>query len=96
MDEWAEFHGIPYHHLPVTHGKRDQQENELMNIIEKTGTELVVLARYMQILPDEFCAKLRGRIINIHHSFLPSFKGARPYHRAHSRLHARLHHRIRK
>lgn len=85
LEPLAKFHGIPYHCLPVTEDSREQQERVLMRTIEETGTELVVLARYMQVLSDELCASLRGRIINIHHSFLPSFKGARPYHRAHAR-----------
>ncbi|HIF09353.1 MAG TPA: formyltetrahydrofolate deformylase [Sneathiellales bacterium] len=78
----ADFHGIPFHHLPVTADTKPEQEAKLMNLVEETGTELLVLARYMQILTDDFCSKLSGRIINIHHSFLPSFKGAKPYHQA--------------
>lgn len=77
--------GIPFHHLPVEKGRRREQEAELWNLIEHTGTELVVLARYMQILSEELATKLAGRCINIHHSFLPGFKGARPYHQAHAR-----------
>lgn len=77
--------GIPFHHLPMEKGRRREQETELWNLIEHTGTELVVLARYMQILSDELATKLAGRCINIHHSFLPGFKGARPYHQAHAR-----------
>lgn len=81
----ADFHGIPFHHLPVTPDTKGKQEARLMELVEETGADLIVLARYMQILTDDFCAKLSGRIINIHHSFLPSFKGAKPYHQAHHR-----------
>jgi len=77
--------GIAFHHLPVTADTKPAQEAELMRLIAATGTELVVLARYMQVLSDELAGKLEGRCINIHHSFLPSFKGARPYHQAHER-----------
>lgn len=77
--------GTPYHHLPVTKDSKAQQEAQIRAIIEETGTELVVLARYMQILSDEMAAYLSGRCINIHHSFLPGFKGAKPYHQAHAR-----------
>jgi formyltetrahydrofolate deformylase len=76
---------IPFHHLPVSAATKDAQEAKLWRLIEQTGTELVVLARYMQILSDSFIARLQGRCINIHHSFLPGFKGARPYHQAHVR-----------
>ena len=77
--------GIPFHHLPVTKGTKLEQEVELWRLIQETDTELVVLARYMQILSDGLTAKLTGRCINIHHSFLPGFKGARPYHQAFER-----------
>jgi len=77
--------GIAFHHLPVTAETKPAQEAELLRLIAATGTELVVLARYMQVLSDELAGKLEGRCINIHHSFLPSFKGARPYHQAHER-----------
>lgn len=76
---------IPYHHLPVTGETKAAQEAEIQSLIAATDTELVVLARYMQILSDEFAAYLSGRCINIHHSFLPGFKGAKPYHQAHRR-----------
>lgn len=76
---------IPFHYLPISAETKAQQEGEIRNIIERTGTDLVVLARYMQILSDDFSAFLEGRCINIHHSFLPGFKGARPYHQAHER-----------
>ncbi|UUP16693.1 formyltetrahydrofolate deformylase [Nitratireductor thuwali] len=77
--------GIPYHHFPVTRENRREQEARIKAVIEETGAELVVLARYMQILSDEFAEYLSGRCINIHHSFLPGFKGAKPYHQAHER-----------
>nr|WP_298410159.1 formyltetrahydrofolate deformylase [uncultured Halomonas sp.] len=77
--------GIDYIHLPVTQDNKAEQEARLLEIIEETGTELVVLARYMQVLTDELCQRLAGRCINIHHSFLPGFKGARPYHQAYAR-----------
>ncbi|MEM6415383.1 MAG: formyltetrahydrofolate deformylase [Pseudomonadota bacterium] len=80
-----DFADIPFHHLPVSKKTKQQQEAALLSLIEETQTDLVVLARYMQILSDEMSAKLAGRCINIHHSFLPSFKGARPYHQAHAR-----------
>jgi formyltetrahydrofolate deformylase len=76
---------IPFHHLPVTAATKAAQEAQLWQLIETTQTELVVLARYMQILSSEFIERLQGRCINIHHSFLPGFKGARPYHQAHER-----------
>ncbi len=78
-------HDIPFHHLPITPDTRDAQEAALLALIERTGTDLVVLARYMQILSTQLSDRLAGRAINIHHSFLPGFKGARPYHQAHSR-----------
>ncbi len=77
--------GIPFHHLPVTRETKLEQEGAIERLIAETGTELVVLARYMQILSDGFSARLAGRCINIHHSFLPGFKGAKPYHQAHAR-----------
>ena len=76
---------LPFHHLPVDANSRADQEKQLVQLIEKTGTELVVLARYMQILSGDLADRLSGRCINIHHSFLPGFKGARPYHQAHAR-----------
>ncbi|MFB4319720.1 formyltetrahydrofolate deformylase [Actinomadura sp. 21ATH] len=78
-------YGIDYHHLPVTGETRAAQEAEVLTLVEHYRADVVVLARYMQILSDDFCAKLPGRVINIHHSFLPGFKGARPYHQAHAR-----------
>ncbi len=77
--------GIPYHHLPVTRETKLEQEAQIRAIFEQTGAELAVLARYMQVLSDELSAYLSGRCINIHHSFLPGFKGAKPYHQAHER-----------
>ncbi len=76
---------IPYHHLPVTKETKTQQEQQIKSIVDETSADLVVLARYMQILSDDLCAFLAGRCVNIHHSFLPGFKGARPYHQAHAR-----------
>ena len=76
---------IPYHHLPITKDTKPQQEAQIKQIVEETGAELVVLARYMQILSDDLAAFLSGRCINIHHSFLPGFKGAKPYHQAYER-----------
>ena len=76
---------IPHHHLPVTKDTKSEQERQIKSIVEETAADLVVLARYMQILSDDLCAYLAGRCVNIHHSFLPGFKGARPYHQAHAR-----------
>lgn len=76
---------LPFHHLPVSTSAKADQEAMLLNLIRETGTDLVVLARYMQILSDDLAKALEGRCINIHHSFLPGFKGARPYHQAHAR-----------
>lgn len=81
----VEWHGIPFVHLPMTKETKKQQEAALLDLIEKEAVDLVVLARYMQVLSPDVCAKLPGRIINIHHSFLPGFKGAKPYHQAHKR-----------
>ena len=78
-------YGIPFHHLPVTPETKRDQENKILALVESEKIDLVVLARYMQILSSEMCQALSGRAINIHHSFLPSFKGARPYHQAHAR-----------
>lgn len=76
---------IPYHYLPVTKDTKAEQEAQIKRIVTETGAELVILARYMQILSDDLARFLSGRCINIHHSFLPSFKGAKPYHQAHAR-----------
>lgn len=78
-------HDIPFHHIKVTKENKAQAEAQIMDVAEQTGTELIVLARYMQILSDDMCKKMSGRIINIHHSFLPSFKGANPYKQAYER-----------
>ncbi len=81
----AERHGIPFEHLPVTKETKAAQEASLLALVDALGVDLVVLARYMQILSDDACRALEGRAINIHHLFLPGFKGARPYHQAHAR-----------
>lgn len=81
----AEADGLPFHHLPISEATKPAQEEKLMQIVEATGAELVVLARYMQVLSQDLCRRLQGRAINIHHSFLPGFKGAKPYHQAHAR-----------
>lgn len=78
-------YGVPFHHLPVTRENKAEAEAELLELVRAEQVELVVLARYMQVLSDDLCKQLSGRIINIHHSFLPSFKGAKPYHQAHAR-----------
>jgi formyltetrahydrofolate deformylase len=78
----AAAYGVPYHYLPVSTENRPQQEAALLELVDRYDVELVVLARYMQVLSARLCAQLPGRIINIHHSFLPSFKGARPYQQA--------------
>lgn len=79
------FGDIPFHHLPITKQTKLEQESQIAQIVSEAGAELVVLARYMQILSDGLAAKLAGKCINIHHSFLPGFKGAKPYHQAHER-----------
>ena len=81
----VDFTGVAFHHLPVTKETKFEQEAELWKLIQETKTDIVVLARYMQVLSDGLAAKLTGRCINIHHSFLPGFKGAKPYHQAHAR-----------
>ncbi|MCF1469378.1 formyltetrahydrofolate deformylase [Agrobacterium vitis] len=78
-------HDIPFHHIKVTKDNKPQAEAQLMDLVQQTGTELIVLARYMQVLSDTMCQKMSGKIINIHHSFLPSFKGANPYKQAFER-----------
>jgi len=80
-----DFGDIPFHHLPVTKDSKRDQEQAILKLVDDTRTDLVVLARYMQILSDEMSASLSGRCINIHHSFLPGFKGAKPYHQAYER-----------
>ncbi|GAW94617.1 MULTISPECIES: formyltetrahydrofolate deformylase [Colwellia] len=81
----SEWHNIPFFYLPVTAETKRQQEAQITALMTELKVDLLVLARYMQILSDDFCQQLSGRAINIHHSFLPSFKGARPYHQAHAR-----------
>jgi formyltetrahydrofolate deformylase len=81
----VEWHGLPFHHLPILDGDKAAQERELLRLFERAGGELLVLARYMQILTGATCNALAGRVINIHHSFLPGFKGAKPYHQAYAR-----------
>ncbi|WP_175690534.1 formyltetrahydrofolate deformylase [Burkholderia anthina] len=81
----VEWHGIAFHHFPITPATKPLQESRILDLFASTGAELLVLARYMQILSDDMSRKLEGRAINIHHSFLPGFKGARPYHQAHDR-----------
>ncbi|EWG99679.1 formyltetrahydrofolate deformylase [Halomonas sp. BC04] len=81
----AEWHGIPYHHFPVTPETKPEQEAQVREVVDATGAELVILARYMQVLSSEMCTRLSGRAINIHHSLLPGFKGARPYHQAYEK-----------
>ncbi|AJC82012.1 formyltetrahydrofolate deformylase 3 (plasmid) [Rhizobium etli bv. phaseoli str. IE4803] len=78
-------HDIPFHHIKVTKENKPQAEAQLVELVNQTGTELIVLARYMQVLSDQLCKQMSGRIINIHHSFLPSFKGANPYKQAYER-----------
>jgi formyltetrahydrofolate deformylase len=81
----AQWHDVPYHHLPISPENRTEQEAKILAIMDSCNSELLVLARYMQILSDDLCGKIKGHAINIHHSFLPSFKGAKPYHQAHAR-----------
>jgi formyltetrahydrofolate deformylase len=78
----AEFYGVPFHHIPVTADSKAEAERQQLALVEESGVDLVVLARYMQILSPEFVARYEQRIINVHHSFLPAFSGARPYHAA--------------
>lgn len=81
----VEWHGLPFHHLPISAGQKEQQEERLLALFADQRADLLVLARYMQILTDKACQQLVGRAVNIHHSFLPGFKGAKPYHQAHAR-----------
>ncbi|MGW2091549.1 formyltetrahydrofolate deformylase [Promicromonospora sukumoe] len=85
LEDIATFYGKPFHHVPVTKDTKAEAEATLRGLVKETDAELVVLARYMQILSDELCRDLSGQVINIHHSFLPSFKGAGPYRQAHDR-----------
>jgi len=81
----AEHESVPFHHLPITPENKLEQEAKLLAMVEDQQVDLIILARYMQVLSDQLCRKLDGRVINIHHSFLPGFKGAKPYHRAYDR-----------
>lgn len=81
----AQWHNIPFYHLPINKTNKPEQEAQILTVLKETNAELLVLARYMQILSDDMCTQLAGNAINIHHSFLPSFKGAKPYHQAHAR-----------
>ncbi|GAB3198144.1 formyltetrahydrofolate deformylase [Nocardioides hungaricus] len=83
--EMAASYGVPFHHIPVTPDTKPRAEAQLLELVEELDVHLVVLARYMQVLSDDLCRSLSGRAINIHHSFLPSFKGAKPYHQAFDR-----------
>jgi formyltetrahydrofolate deformylase len=85
FERLAASYDIPFHHIPVTPETKAESEQRLLELVDELGIHLVVLARYMQVLSDDTCRRLSGRAINIHHSFLPSFKGARPYHQAHER-----------
>jgi formyltetrahydrofolate deformylase len=85
LKDLVEAHGIPFQYLPITAESKASQEASILKIVEDLKIDFLILARYMQILSPEFCAKLPGKIINIHHSFLPGFKGAKPYHQAHDR-----------
>ena len=84
-EDLVDDYGFPFHHIPVTADTKPDSEQELLELIEKESVDLVVLARYMQVLSEDLCRALEGRAINIHHSFLPSFKGGKPYHQAHER-----------
>jgi formyltetrahydrofolate deformylase len=83
--ELAASYRVPFRHIPVTAGTKEAAETQLLDVIGESGADLIVLARYMQILSGEVCKRVEGRMINIHHSFLPSFKGAKPYHQAYAR-----------
>jgi len=85
MRKLTDWYDVPYHYLPVSKETKAEQENQILTLMDESGAELLVLARYMQILSNNLCEKLAGRAINIHHSFLPGFKGAKPYHQAYDR-----------
>jgi len=85
LEEMASWYKVPFHLIPITSENKGKQEDKILQLVEKEGIDLIVLARYMQILTEKLCQKMSGRIINIHHSFLPSFKGAKPYHQAFDR-----------
>jgi len=85
LNQMASWYDLPFHHLPITKETKKEQEAQILALVKELDVELVILARYMQILSDDLCKKLSGRAINIHHSFLPGFKGAKPYHQAFAR-----------
>ncbi|MFC7489618.1 MULTISPECIES: formyltetrahydrofolate deformylase [unclassified Knoellia] len=85
LQPMARSYGIPFHHIPVTRETKAEAEHQLRALVAEHDVELIALARYMQVLSDDLCRDLGGRVINIHHSFLPSFKGAKPYHQAYAR-----------
>lgn len=85
MEKLVSWYELPFHYLPVTPATKAEQEGKIWQLMQETETDWLVLARYMQILSDDLCHKLNGRAINIHHSFLPGFKGAKPYHQAYDR-----------
>lgn len=85
VERMVALHDLPFHHMPVSAESKPEQEAAILALAEETKSELVVLARYMQVLSEDMCRALEGRCINIHHSFLPGFKGARPYHQAFER-----------
>lgn len=85
LKHMATWYQVPFHHMPITPQNKGEQEAKLLKLIEEETIDLVILARYMQILSDKICNRLHGKVINIHHSFLPSFKGAKPYHQAFER-----------
>ncbi|KGN33628.1 formyltetrahydrofolate deformylase [Knoellia sinensis KCTC 19936] len=85
LEPMARSYGIPFHHIPVTRDTKAEAEAQLRELVAEHDVELITLARYMQVLSDDLCRDLGGRVINIHHSFLPSFKGAKPYHQAFER-----------
>jgi formyltetrahydrofolate deformylase len=85
FEELVGSYGVPFHYIPVTPDTKPEAEAALLSLVDEERVDLVVLARYMQVLSDDLCKALAGRAINIHHSFLPSFKGAKPYHQAHAR-----------
>lgn len=85
FEQLAAAHGVPFYYVPVTPDTKAEAEARLLRLVDELDIDLVVLARYMQVLSNDLCTKLEGRAINIHHSFLPSFKGAKPYHQAHAR-----------
>ncbi|MGF1682197.1 formyltetrahydrofolate deformylase [Photobacterium minamisatsumaniensis] len=85
LQSLAQWHDIPYYHFPITADTKQQQEAQVQAVLEQTGCELLILARYMQVLSNEMCTRWAGKAINIHHSLLPGFKGAKPYHQAYSK-----------